>query len=244
VRITIQHASAERSNPRRAQKRFVEAAFDRGGNVITFTEVGSKENKHVQPLLKAAAKAHGYRLFLPGGYGEALAVRFPGSTVLGSDFAGPILPSAPGRYPSRGVRWVTIRHPTLGVLTFGVYHANAHDISDRGVRAVNKRLSEGVVDWVDAKASDGRLVWVDADTNVNDATDGHQGTSTWPLTRAGLVSTWDEAGTYPGTLGGRTVDRILRLRNARVTLLETRVYPLAGSDHRAISATYAVAPKS
>ena len=240
--LTIQHASGCRTATAEAQEEYVTAMFKRGGIFIGMTEVGNVENPKVQPLLREAAEHHGYRLYLPGGYGEAIAVRQDaGLNIRRHGYKGPFVKGRARQYPARGCRWVTVDHVLYGRVTYIVWHANPAD-NEPARRATNLVINRNVAALARRKGKGTRLVFASADTNVDDATDKGAGSSTKPLYDAGLVSCWDALGKHPGTDGSRTIDVIYHSeKDARVRVTAAHRFPLAGSDHHAIEATYSVA---
>lgn len=241
TRVTIQHASCQRDDPRDQQRADAAAIFAAGGDFIGLTEVGHTENKWMQPFLQAEAREHGYRLFLPGGYGEAIAVRASLGRVIGKGVTRPFVTHRVGQYPDRAARWVTVNVPGLGLICYVVWHTNPHD-TQAHMHATNVTINRGVAGLVRRKGQGARLVFGSADTNVDDDGDGPHA-SVRPLMDAGLVSCWDDAGKHPGTLGSRTVDVVYRYRpDKRVHFHDARVLPKRNSDHRAIQASYDVAP--
>lgn len=246
--LRIQHASMQRTDSRDQQAADVEDLFAAGGDFINMTEVGSTENRTVQPLLREAAADHRYRLLLPGGYGEAIAVReslflTPAATgrVAAKGVTRPFVIHRAGKYPDRAARWVAVDVPGYGRIVDVVWHTNPHD-TDPHMHATNLRINRGAAALVKRKGKGPRVVFASADTNVDDHGDGAR-SSTKPLRDAGLVSCWDEAGKHPGTLGSRTVDVVYRYRpDARVQLAGVHLLPRRHSDHRALMALYEVSP--
>lgn len=236
------HYSMQRTDPRDQQAADVKVQFARGHQVIAWTEIGPTENPAGRALVKAAAKAHGYQLYLHGG--EGIAVRIPGAVVIAKGYGlngKPFVAGRSGQYPDRGLVWITVEAPDYGVLTFGVFHSNPQDTLPAR-HATNLTIARNVAKTVKAKARGNHIMVVSADTNVDDAHDGPS-SSTAPLTRAGLVSCWDERRKHPGTLGARTVDVIYRYKpDARVRLTGCRAYPKGHSDHRGMQATYVIRP--
>lgn len=254
--IRIQHASFQRTDSKAQQEADVDATFKAGGDFINMTEVGRTENRTVQPLLREAARDHGYQLFLPTGYGEAIAVRealygvqhvargtlgaAPGR-VAAKGVTRPFVTHITGKYPDRAARWVAVDVPGIGRIVDVVWHTNPHDV-DPHMHATNLRINEGAAQLMRRKGKGPRIVFGSADLNVNDEGDGARA-STKPLRDAGLISCWDEAGKHPGTLGPRTVDVVFRYRpDARVSLQGVHLLPARHSDHRALMASYEVRP--
>lgn len=239
TRVTIQHASCQRDDPRDQQREDAAAIFAAGGDFIGLTEIGTTENRWMQTFLRTEAAQHGYRLFLPGGYGEGIAVRASLGRVTGHAVTRPFVTHRAGQYPDRAARWVTVEIPGLGRVCYVVWHTNPHD-TDTHMHATNLTINRGVGALVRRKGQGQRVVFGSADTNVDDDGDALRA-STRPLRDAGLVSCWDESGKHPSTLGDRTVDVIYRYRpDQRVTLVEAHALPKRNSDHTPVIATYNV----
>lgn len=239
-RITIRHASGQRDDPKADQRTYVDdVTADPGFLFLGLTEVGHRENRTVQPLLEAAAKRHGYRLFLPPAFGEGIVVNLPpNGRIVRHGYDGPYVKGIPGEFPARGARWVTVELPHIGRLSYIVFHSNAHD-SDPERHADNILIATKVTKLARRLGHGTGIVFASADTNTDDAHNGPN-SSTRPLAAAGLVSCWDETGEYPATLA-RTVDVIYRSdHDTRVTLRHARGLTRSTSDHRPIEATYDV----
>lgn len=239
-RLRIQHASFQRTDPRAQQAEDVEALFAAGGDFIGLTEVGYRENPHVQPLLRHAARAHGYRLYLPAGYGEGVGVRANLGRVAGKGVTRTFVDGRAGQFPDRNARYLTVDIPDVGRVTHLVFHANPND-ADPARHAQNLLINAGVAQVAQRKGRGHRIVFASADTNVDDARDNGPRSSTRPLREAGLVSCWDESREWPDTHGTRTIDVVWRYdRDSRVTLAGARRLPRRNSDHRPVMAAYDV----
>lgn len=101
-------------------------------------------------------------------------------------------------------------------------------------------MSKAIGRLVEANAAGSRVGFWAGDTNLND----RPGSTAYAILEAeDLTTCWDELKTYPGTHGRETIDVIGSYDpDVRVAARSAKAWPLGNSDHRAVSATYMIAP--
>lgn len=180
---------------------------------VTGTEAGEEPLKSI---LRAAAQAHGYRIYLNRGQWVAV----DRDLIAGgwdSDYT-PVLESTEGRgkHTDRGITWVSFDTADFGRLTVGAGHylTDGRKPGDPNY-LLNRRYSQTIGAWATEKGAESALVFYGGDQNINDRTDD-------TFHGAPMTSAWDELGRYENT-GHGPIDVIASYnRDARVTAKAVR----------------------
>ena len=235
VMLRLQHSSMLYTDTPAEKRHDARLVFTTGADMISFTEVGTKQNAIGQRYLRASARAAGYRIWFPGFEG-GIAVRRGVGRIVAHGYFGPILPGVARDHPSIGLAWVTVDVPGAGLVTYGVTHAMTGDfVAAR--HALNDDLASEVARVEKKKAAGPALTFFAEDANRNDA---HQDL----MPGLPFTTCWDELGYHPHTRDSRTIDVVGSYdHDGRVSAHSARVLRLGlFTDHRSILATYAVAP--
>ena len=238
--FTIDHASQQWPDSDAQTASDIDKALAPGKPVVTFTEV-SKNNGNL-PILRRAARKHGYRVFFEGGE-VAIAVK-RGIEIIDSG-ATLVNPAQAGKPPTIGhsrryALWVKIRYE--GEVIFVV---TAHWVTgfatDADRREKHEKMSREIVRLVRENGKGANLAFFSGDINAPDRKAPTPGYAI--LTAGGLTTCWDELGVWPSTHGrnGSTIDIIGSYdRDGRVSAESARVFRDGFSDHERIRAVYRI----
>ena len=242
--IRIQHSSGQYSDSRAEHAHDAHALFaharQSGAAFVSGTEAGHNSLRWQIPR---AARNHGYACRVaPGGTWIAVAHWFGPVSHWGVVPVFPRLtaPARLGGHGPEGIVWARVRPLKTAVaplVTFGA----GHWLTPRSLRASgigsNRRMARAVGRWAREHGQGRALVFYAADSNEHDnRTDVFDG--------APLTTCWDELGKWPRTRNFSCLDVIAsRDSDTRVSCLGARVDRglVLFSDHRTISAAYAVA---
>lgn len=219
-----------------ARSDFTEA-LARTPDVLGVTEVGDR-----WPLFRDTAELHGY-IPVPSGTDVAIAVRAVHSVrrvgVVPS-VPGEKGPAAQGGHGPRPVLSVSlVPFGTDERVTVCLAHWVTH-AADNGRQQV--ALTDDLATTVAVQARGTRLGFWMGDTNSPD-TPHDRNPVDKALRRGDLTSCWDELGKYPATHGRDTIDVIGSYDpDLRVVCKAVRRWPAGNSDHRPVSAWYAISP--
>lgn len=241
IAVRIRECSMQYSDTPAQKAIDAKAAFNPtpGGlrpHVVLFTEAGRGQNKVGQDLLRKEGERLGYAMFFDG-YEGGIAIKFASGRVVDHGYEGPIIPGKAGDHPHLGLTWATVKHRSLGDMTFGVFHWLNRDVEAARAR-VNNAATKKVGAFLAAKAAGDALGFLAGDANRDDKTRDL-------LPGIPFRTAADELGVYPDTHGTRTIDFIASHdKDLRVRCTSFRTLPRAHSDHRWIEATYAITPRS
>lgn len=204
-------------------------------DAVGFTELKGNALQAVQER----CKEKDWLLVRKGTVGVALS---PRNTLLERNvvdvLSGFRSPSGKGSYAARQIVEVTFRTPGGLIVTVHEAHWITDAPSDRREdkrRDQSERMAERVV----LHSKGRRLSFWMGDTNEDEAK--REGEVQRPLTRAGLVSIYDDLDRYPNTHGRKTIDVIGRCKeDRRVKAKNLRVGGKRHSDHRRVDAVYEV----
>lgn len=218
-------------------------------DAINFTEAG---NRPVDPVIRNQTARHGYHVFdAPGGAKMAVRDRHtPLTAAFTAVIAARKQPDGkPGSYGVRGVQTVSLETPAGNQITV----AGAHWLTDyklgdnpgdnRRREASNEALTDAMVAEVQEMGAGRRIVFWTGDTNVDERRDRGRDRRAphAKFTAGGLVSIYDELGTYPLTGHGKVLDIVGSYsRDGRVLALEVHVGQIRNSDHRDVHGLYAI----
>lgn len=241
INVRIRECSMQYSDTPAQKAIDAKAAFNPtpGGlrpHVVLFTEAGRGQNKVGQDLLRKEGERLGYAMFFDG-YEGGIAIKFGAGRVVDHGYEGPIIPGKAGDHPHLGLTWATVKHRTLGDMTFGVMHWLNRDVEAARAR-INDAATKKVGAFLAAKAAGDAIGFLAGDANRDDKTRDL-------LPGIPFRTAADEMGVYPDTHGTRTIDFIASYdKDLRVRCTSFRTLPRAHSDHRWIEATYAITPRS
>jgi hypothetical protein len=240
VRLRFRQSSMQHTDPARQQAQdaidAIPPAALTAPDAIGFTELKGGPYGHVRDRCRET----GYRLLHQSSVGIAV---HPQHQLIDKSVTeclpGLRSPSGRGSYTDRPILEVTFETPDGYRVTLHI----AHWITDAPTRTrVEKRHLQSAVmaDRVAFHGRGGRLSFWMGDTNEDEGS-RWEGEVQRPLTRAGLVSIYDDLHQYPSTHGRRTIDVIGRYaRDGRVHPESVRVGPRRHSDHRQVDAVYQV----
>lgn len=236
--LHLQQASLQRTDDAHGETLpDLETILGRRAHVVGFTEA-----QGFHPELTAAARRHGYRLLLPSDGDTAMAVR--GDVLVRGHAVRRVSPARPNRPGQPG-------HVARNILTAQlvadeelVSVSEAHWTTRKG-DAGGERLAmtQAMAEVVAQEAAGSRLGFWLGDTNSDDRPQPH-GVVDGALKAGQLTSCWDELGRWPATHGRQTLDVVGSYDpDHRVTCKRAKVWHQLHSDHRQVSAFYAVRPR-
>lgn len=233
----LRHSSMQHTDPLDQRAEDARTAFRPGPDglpdAIGFTELGGSD-----VLVKQQAAVAGYRVLTMSSIGIAVHRQLEVLEVSRTEVLEGQGGLKHGNYAPRGVLAVTVR--TLGGNIVTVHEQ--HWITDAPTaRRAGKRREQSLamVEQVEMHSRGGRVSFWMGDDNEDEGR--REAEVQKPLTRAGLISIWDDLNWYPDTHGPKTIDVIGRYRkDRRVKARRAHVYPRRFSDHKLVEAVYSI----
>lgn len=254
--LHLMHASMQFKDSTREKRCDAEKIFQRARRRrvawITGTEAGPGAGKMRRELRKAA-KANGYRLFIPRAATDcwiAVDKDFVAGDwkqgyrkVIKKSTAYPEKVVGKGRWGHKGIVWVSFDTVDLGRISIGAAHYLTKAHHPKSSRwPLNRRLARAIGKWAEEEGQGSNLVFYGGDQNMLDAREKQPQGDTFfgePLTSA-----WDELGKYQNT-GHGTIDVIAsydadgRVVAKYVRALDDDAFFL-NTDHYLVEAGYEV----
>lgn len=236
--IHLLHYSSQFTDVTNATEEDLRFVFDKGADIITFTEMGNYGNQRASyKAMLRIARNNDYRPVVGPGDTQ-IAVKVGNGVWVKNSGTVPVHPARTGRYARKYISWVHVRFHGEDV-----FHHVAHWVTTPTSTGIDMqrhiKMSKTVARQVAKHAKDDNISFFAGDMNMGPAKDKypHQ------IFRSKHLQTcWRDAGHRPATrTSGSTIDVIGRYKlDARVSFKRYKAWPFQNSDHRPFSVWYQI----